>query len=140
MSNTETLIKSIAALPDDGTFELVNADASLVEVYQAAEVKSLVLELQQLREREGRLRTALEMARVRINRLAHVIKRDQNDLWDGTQLGPATEEDMKEIVAALATDNEEEMSEADALSEHAKTHGIDHHSINADGSCNMGCC
>lgn len=27
-----------------------------------------------------------------------------------------------------------------AIAEHCKKHGITHHSINEDGTCNMGCC
>jgi len=32
------------------------------------------------------------------------------------------------------------IAETEGIEEHCKANNIKHHSINADGSCNMGCC
>ena len=32
------------------------------------------------------------------------------------------------------------IAEQEQIEQHCKRHNIKHHSINADGTCNMGCC
>lgn len=73
------------------------------ELGTAQDVVRRNIELREKAESKlARATEALRLARERINRLSHVIKRDQNALWNGTQLGPATDDDLKEINTTLA--------------------------------------
>lgn len=47
---------------------------------------------------------------------------------------------VAEIPDKQTAEASEVSTEAEQIAEHCRVHKITHHSINADGSCNMGCC
>lgn len=52
-----------------------------------------------------------------------------------------TEKQKESIIAEFGDiEGNKIIAQQENIEEHAKRHNIKHHSINVDGSCNMGCC